>query len=91
MPEELLRLARDLAALHTNFPKTGTVTFSPTEPNVELTFGIRPTGVVVGTYQLRAELSDGPKLTGEFVADQSYLPDIASSLQRFVRAVTGAA
>ncbi len=90
MPPEVLRFAADLEALHRKLPQGGEVTFRPCEPNVVLAFRLLSTGRVAGSYELRSEFVGGARLTGDFEADQSYLPDIVQSLRRFAREIVAA-
>lgn len=89
MPTELAQFAADLEALHSRFPEQGTVTLRPAERNVELTFTTEHTGQIQGTYALRLDAHSGG-LTGWFRIDQSYLPDVASRLRKFVKDATDA-
>src|SRR5262249_41116961 len=90
MPPEVLRFASDLEALHDRLSKGGEVTFRPCEPNVVLAFRLLATGHVAGSYEFRSEFVGGARLTGNFEADQSYLPDVVQSLRRFAHALVAA-
>jgi hypothetical protein len=88
---ELRDLATNIETIHAKFPKTSGLTFEGIEPNVALSFKVEPTGQINGSYALRNIDAPGAAcLTGEFQADQSYLPDLARTLQRFVKEVTTA-
>ena len=86
---ELRDLANNIETLHAQFPKTSDLTFEGIEPNVALSFKVGPTGQISGSYTLSNIDAPGrARLTGEFHADQSYLPDLARVLQRFLKDVT---
>ncbi len=91
MPSELSRLADDLQNLHDGLAQCEPVTFEPCEPNLMLSFCANAVGRIHGEYTVRADLPEGPQLTGHIHIDQSYLPTICSRLRRFVGAVIDAA
>jgi hypothetical protein len=77
--------------LDKRFPQPDTLVFRPIEPNVELTFTMKPTGHIRGVYALRPEFAEPDSLSGAFEIDQSHLPGLVSVIWEFVRHATNSA
>lgn len=87
MPGELLELAEGLADLHTAFPRPGSFSFKPTEPNVVLHFSLAKTGLLGVEYAFSDELHLEPGFQGTVGVDQSYLPGLVQEIRSFMREV----
>lgn len=91
MPVELSQLADDLDRLYKAFPECGSVAFESVEHILALDFNIETTGSIRGKFCVRGDCMDGPRLSGTFMIDQSYIPELVRGLRRFLEAASEAA
>ena len=88
MPAELAKLADDLDRLFKAFPECGSVVFNSVEHLLTLDFSIENTGSIRGKFCVRGDCMDGPRLSGTFVIDQTYVPELVRGLRRFLEAAS---
>ena len=91
MLTELTKLTDDLDHLYNSFPELGAVAFDSVEHVLALEFIIESTGSVHGEFCVRGDCMNGPRLSGIFKIDQSYLPELVRGLRRFLEAASEAA
>jgi len=85
---ELARLLKTLQELDQAVGKVFEVRWKNYEGNVELVLSLNSRGHLIGNYRLSAGVAwEGPMLSGQFRADQSYLRDWIQRLERVMRAL----
>src|SRR5687767_303288 len=71
---ELRAFLEDLHRAEASVGTAQSIMFEALEPNVTLRLVLDEHGHILGEYQFRVSVSNGPELRGTFVADQTYLP-----------------
>jgi hypothetical protein len=87
---DLQRLTDVLRQFHEGLGSEMDASFDPLEPNVALTFRSDKLGHIAGEYTFDALLGEGPRLTGSFHFDQSYLPHLINELEQLLLAAAAA-
>ena len=87
LDSELEQLLKTFQELDQAVGKVFEVAWKNHEGNVEFGLSLNSRGHVIGNYRFSAGLGwEGPILSGQFRADQSYLRDWIHQLERVVRA-----
>lgn len=87
--EDLRRFEREIRQMHANVGTQKEAVLSSFEPGIYVRFASQRLGGVEGTYRLEPERSPelAIELSGAFRADQSYLPELAASIQTLIAAL----
>lgn len=80
MPGELEKFRSELEQMY-NRPQTqGTATLCSAEPGLMLHLQGVGLGNILGNFEVQSQPPDGPKLSGSFGLDQTYLPAMLKGL-----------
>jgi hypothetical protein len=81
--EDLRRFKREIELLHANVGLPGEAVLSGIEPFIRLELKSERLGSIAGTCKLEDEASRA-ELSGKFSIDQSYLPELATSVENLI-------
>jgi hypothetical protein len=86
---DLRRFEREVRQMHANVGTPQEAVLSCFEPGIYMRLASQRLGGVEGTYRLEPERSPdlALELSGAFRADQSYLPELAASIQTLIAAL----
>ena len=85
--EDLRRFKREIELLHGNVGVPGEAVLSGIEPFINLDLKSDRLGSIAGTCKLEDE-SSRAQLSGVFSIDQSYLPELAASVENLIDALS---
>lgn len=87
--DDLRRFEREVRQMHANVGTPQEAVLSSFEPGIYVRLSSKRLGGVEGTYRLEPERSPelAVELSGAFRADQSYLPELAASIQTLITAL----
>ena len=85
--EDLRRFKREIERLHANVGVPGKAVLSGLEPFIRLDLKSDRLGAIAGTCKLEDEASRA-ELAGAFAIDQSYLPELAASIENLIDALS---
>jgi hypothetical protein len=87
--EDLRRFERELREMHAGVGNLHEAVLSCIEPGIYLRLASKRLGGVEGTYRLEPERSpeQATLLSGQFLVDQSYLPELAASIDALIVAL----
>jgi hypothetical protein len=88
--EDLRRFAGELMTLHNHVELGGNARLCSAEPDIDVELRMNGRGQIQGNYTLESERREGVPtyLSGYFTMDQSYLPELAKSVQILVEALS---
>jgi hypothetical protein len=88
--EDLRRFNREVGLMYANVGASREAILSCCEPGVHVRLLSDYLGAVTGTYRLQSERLDVPSavLSGAFRIDQSYLPELAASVEELIAALS---
>jgi len=85
--DDLSQLAAVLKRLYETVGQEITLDFDPIEPSVHLTFVTDMAGHIRIKYKFIGQLTFGPRLSGEGVLDQSFLPQVIKDVEELAASV----
>ena len=87
--EDLRRFIRELEVMYAAVGTPRTAELTSAEPDIRVRLQSQPLGGILGNYRLESERRDGvaTALSGSFELDQTFLPDLAESVQSLILAL----
>lgn len=86
---DLVRFREEIEAMHASVGQSLTSILASAEPDIKIELNMQSLGAIEGTYAFESERPNGTPtvLSGSFDIDQSYLPDLCSSINDLISAL----